>query len=378
MKKIVTMLAFSVGLANLNAQTSKDKTTENNYNKWSIELDGGVNKAQKPFTSGYFTSTPSPYVANLGARYMFNNKFGLKADFGYNSFTGKNNSLDFDSKYYRVDLQAVANLGRIMNFETWTNTLGLLGHAGFGVGQIENKDLHVKDKVGNFIGGITGQIRLSDRIALTGDFSTIINASQDYTFDGAYVPDNRGFSGVIYTGTVGLNVYLGKNTKHADWVVLSQEVDLSPLENKIAQLEALVSKIPEKQIIIEKPVTTTVVNDKDLIKEMINAKYYSVYFDFNKSMPIENSTAAIDVVLNYMRTHPSANLDLIGYADQVGSSEYNTKLSDTRAKNIKNFFEQAGISSSRLNVIADGADTSIQKDSEEARRLARRVTFKVN
>lgn len=378
MKKIVTMLAFSVGLANLNAQTSLEKTTENNYNKWSIELDGGVNKAQKPFTSGYFTSTPSPYVANLGARYMFNNKFGLKADFGYNSFTGKNNSLDFDSKYYRVDLQAVANLGRIMNFETWTNTLGLLGHAGFGVGQIENKDLHVKDKVGNFIGGITGQIRLSDRIALTGDFSTIINASQDYTFDGAYVPDNRGFSGVIYTGTVGLNVYLGKNTKHADWVVLSQEVDLSPLENKIAQLEALVSKIPEKQIIIEKPVTTTVVNDKDLIKEMINAKYYSVYFDFNKSMPIENSTAAIDVVLNYMRTHPSANLDLIGYADQVGSSEYNTKLSDTRAKNIKNIFEQAGISSSRLNVIADGADTSIQKDSEEARRLARRVTFKVN
>jgi OOP family OmpA-OmpF porin len=36
-------------------------------------------------------------------------------------------------KYYRADLQAVANLGRIMNFETWTNTIGLLGHAGFGL-----------------------------------------------------------------------------------------------------------------------------------------------------------------------------------------------------------------------------------------------------
>lgn len=377
MKKIVTMLAFSVGLANLHAQSATEKTTENNYNKWSIELDGGVNKAQKPFTSGYFTSTPSPYVANLGARYMFNNKFGLKADLGYNSFTGKNNSIDFDSKYYRVDLQAVANLGRIMNFETWTNTLGLLGHAGFGVGQIEHKDLDVKDWVGNFIAGVTGQIRLSNRVALTGDFSTIVNASQDYTFDGAYLPDNRGFSALMFTGTVGLNVYLGKNTKHADWVVVSQDVDLSPLESKIADLEALISKIPEKQVIIEKPITNTIVNDKDLIKEMINAKYYSVYFDFNKATPIENSTAAIDVVLNYLRKNPSASLDLIGYADQVGSSEYNTKLSNTRANNIKTIFEKAGIASSRLTVIADGADTSIQKDSEEARRLARRVTFRI-
>jgi OOP family OmpA-OmpF porin len=28
----------------------------------------------------------SPFVADLGVRYMFNNKFGLKADFGYNNF----------------------------------------------------------------------------------------------------------------------------------------------------------------------------------------------------------------------------------------------------------------------------------------------------
>ena len=45
---------------------------------------------------------------------------------------------------------------------------------------------------------------------------------------------------------------------------------------------------------------------------------------------------------------------------------------------VKTIFEKAGIASSRLNVVANGADTSIQKDSEEARRLARRVTFKVN
>ena len=373
MKKVVMTLAFALGLTGLHAQT------ENNsgFNKWSIELAGGLTKPQKPFAEGYFTSTPSPWVGDIGVRYMFNNKFGLKADFGYNSFTNKSNSIEFDSKYYRIDLQAVANLGRIMNFETWTNTFGLLGHAGFGVGQLKGDNFTGKDRVGNFIAGVTGQIRLSDRIALTGDFSTILNSTQDHTFDGTYVPENRGFSGLLFNGTIGLNVYLGKNNKHADWTVMSSDnTDISALENKIIDLEAQIKKIPaQKEVVIEKQVSPAQVADNDLIKKMINDKYYSVYFDFNKSTPIENSTAAIDVVLNYLRKNPSASLDLVGYADQVGKAEYNERLSNARATNVKTIFEKAGIASYRLNVVANGADTSIQKDSDEARRLARRVTF---
>jgi len=372
MKKVIMTLAFALALTGAHAQT------ENNsgFNKWSIEFAGGLTKPQRPLTAGYSTDTPSPWVGDLGVRYMFNNKFGLKADFGYNSFTAKNNSLDFDSKYYRVDLQAVANLGRIMNFETWTNTFGLLGHAGFGYAQLRSDNFKGADEMGNFIAGVTGQIRLSNRVALTGDFSTILNASQDRTFDGANVEGNRGFSGLLFNGTVGLNVYLGKNTKHADWTVMSSNnADLTALENKVADLEEQIKNKPtQKEIIVEKQVSAQPV-DNDLIKRMINDKYYSVYFDFNKTTPIENSTAAIDVVLNYLRKNPSASLDLVGYADQVGKADYNERLSNTRANNVKTIFEQAGIASSRLNVIANGADTSIKKDSDEARRLARRVTF---
>jgi OOP family OmpA-OmpF porin len=374
MKKIVIILAFSLVFNNLHAQT---ENSGNDYNKWSIELAGGFNKPQRPMSDNYYTARISPFTADLGVRYMMNNKFGLKADFGYNSFTDHGNSLNFDSKYYRVDLQGVANLGRIMNFETWTKTIGLLGHAGIGVAQLENEDLHVKDRMDNFIAGFTGQIRLSNRIALTGDVTTIVNAFQDNTFDGAGLTNSRGLSGLVFNGTVGLQVYLGKNAKHADWTVISENVDLTAYDNKLAELEAQIKNIPSKQVIVEKPVTNTVVENKDVVKEMINDKYYSVYFDFNKWTPIENSTAAIDVVLSYLRKNPSANLDILGYADQVGKSEYNEKLSNARANNVKTILEKAGIASSKLNVVANGADTSIQKDSEEARRLARRVTFRV-
>ncbi|KFF17903.1 OmpA family protein [Flavobacterium hydatis] len=377
MKKITIILAFAIGASNLHAQSKTEKTTDNNYNKWSIELDGGFNKPQRPFAAGYSTTTISPYTVNLGARYMFNNKFGLKADLGYNNFEPSKHSLDFDSKYYRFGLQGVANLGRIMNFESWTNTIGLLGHAGVGVGRFESNRSVDQDWVGNFMAGITGQIKLTNRVALTGDFTTFLMADQDATFDGTRDRSMRGFSGLLFTGTVGLNIYLGKNEKHADWVVLTQDADVSALENKVANLEALVNKIPEKQVIVEKAVIAPIVPEKDLVKEMINDKYYSVYFDFNKSTPIENSTAAIDVVLTYLRKNPSVSLDIIGYADQVGKSEYNDKLSNLRANNVKTILEKAGISSSRLNVVGKGADTSIEKNSEEARRLARRVTFQV-
>jgi OOP family OmpA-OmpF porin len=374
MKKNVIILAFSLVFNNLHAQT---ENSGNDYNKWSIELAGGFNKPQRPMSDNYYTARVSPFTADLGVRYMMNNKFGLKADFGYNSFTDHGNSLNFDSKYYRVDIQGVANLGRIMNFETWTKTIGLLGHAGIGVAQLENEDLHVKDRMGNFIAGFTGQIRLSNRIALTGDVTTIVNAFQDNTFDGAGLTNSRGLSGLVFNGTVGLQVYLGKNAKHADWTVISENVDLTAYDNKLAELEAQIKNFPSKQVIVEKPVTNTVVENKDVVKEMINDKYYSVYFDFNKWTPIENSTAAIDVVLSYLRKNPSANMDILGYADQVGKSECNEKLSNARANNVKTILEKAGIASSKLNVVANGADTSIQKDSEKARRLARRVTFRV-
>ncbi|MFB3386336.1 hypothetical protein Q7C23_02665 [Flavobacterium sp. LAR06] len=85
-KKIVITLAFALSIIHAKVQT---ENTTTKYNKWSVELAGGVNKPQKPFTDNYFTNTPSPWVGDLGVRYMFNNKFGLKADFGYNSLTNK-------------------------------------------------------------------------------------------------------------------------------------------------------------------------------------------------------------------------------------------------------------------------------------------------
>jgi outer membrane protein OmpA-like peptidoglycan-associated protein len=417
MKKIILTLVFASAFATLSAQTEPVKKINPEFNKWSVEVAGGFNKPMRPMSAGTRTAVVSPYVADLGVRYMFNNKFGIKADFGYNSFTNGDDSKSFDSKYYRADLQAVANLGRIMNFETWTNTIGLLAHTGFGLSFLEREDpTYVKDRMGNFMAGVTGQIKLSDRIALTGDFTTILNAKQNVAFDGGSAIGSPGFGGVLFNGTVGVTVYLGKKAKHADWVTLIDK-DVLALTERVDNLETMLidtdqdgvadyldlekntvsgvmvdskgraidlnnNNVPDE---LENYLMANYVNKKDqststdneLIKSLINGGYVATYFDFDKTNPTTVSTTGIDFILTYLRNNPSASVDIIGHADELGRSAYNDKLSNERAANVKKILMKANIDASRLNVIAAGEDNSVEKDSEGARKLVRKVTFRI-
>jgi OOP family OmpA-OmpF porin len=418
MKKVLLTLVFALAINLMGAQNEKIENKATDYNRWSLEFGGGFNKPARPLTTGYYTSVVSPYTVEVGARYMFNNKFGLKTDFGFNSFTGYNNSLNFDSKYYSVNVQGVANLGRIMSFETWTKSIGLLGHAGFGLSFLERKEpTYLKDRIGNFMAGVTGQIKLSNRVALTGDFSTIINARQHVTFDGFSPVNRRGFNGYMFTGTAGITVYLGKNAKHADWVN-DYEDKFSAIDKKFTDIDNKLMDTDKDGVadyLDEEPNTaqgnmvdakgksidknrigvpddtedfitknyannttnSSVLSNNELITSLINGGNIAVYFDFDKSQPTNVSTEGIDFMLTYLRNNPSATIDIYGHADEIGRTEYNDKLSNARAASVKNTLVKANVEASRLNIIAAGEDTSVDVDSENARKLVRRVTFRV-
>ena len=50
MKKIIFTLVFASVMTTLTAQTETEKSTKTDFNKWSVEVAGGVNKAQRPWT----------------------------------------------------------------------------------------------------------------------------------------------------------------------------------------------------------------------------------------------------------------------------------------------------------------------------------------
>jgi len=419
MKKLFLTLLFASGLANINAQTETEKNTETGYNKWSIEVNGGVNKATGLLSDGYYSALGAPFSVDFGARYMFNNKFGLKTDFGFSSFKSQSKSLPFKSEYRRIDIQGVLNLARVMNFEEFTKNFNLLLHTGFGYGIVRGSENPNNDQVGNFIVGLGGQYKISNKMAFNFDVTSTTNFRQDKTFDGKTdVTRRAGFAGGIFTTSVGLTFYLGKNEQHADWYVESKNDEW---KEKVGELEKLMNDsdkdgVPDyldtepntmpgvavntKGIAIDKNNNSvpdeiesymnktygdgkkTVNEDvyksnNELVKNFINEGYITVYFDFNKSVPTNVSTTGIDFILNYLRTNPTASVDIIGHADELGNSTYNNKLSVDRSNNVKNVLIKAKIAESRLNVVPAGEDASVEKDSELARKLVRRVTFRV-
>jgi OmpA-OmpF porin, OOP family len=415
MKKCLLLLSFfMISIANVNAQETEKK--ESDFDKWSIELNGGVNKPTRTMSSGYYTKTFNLFHADLGVRYMLNPKFGVKLDFGYDKFEDGNGSPAFESTYLRTSLQGVVNIGRVLNFETWTNTFGLLAHGGFGASQLTSKNgFEGEDYMGNGILGLTGQIKLSNSVVLTGDITGIANGKQQHNFDGMNQVNTSAIDGILMNASVGLTFYLGKNEKHADWYFENKTDEIEALEKRLAFVETGLVDSDKDGVAdlydLEQNTTAGVaVNSKGqavdvnkngvpdelesyldktygqngntatsngTIEELINGGFVNVYFDFNSDAPTSSSLSGVDFLVKYLKANPSKNAQIVGYADEIGDASYNQALSQRRADAVKNIAVNSGISASRLTVVANGEDSSVNKDSKEARHIVRRVTFSV-
>ena len=214
-------------------------------NKWSLDLGAGLTNAVKPYTANYFSNTYDLFHASGGVRYMFNNKYGIKIDAGYDKITngevGDNTiSLPFQTDYYRVSMQGVANLGRLLMFENFTNHLSLLFHAGGGFSMLQS-DVSFDgedERMVNFMMGFTPQIKLGNRAALFLDASFIWHVYQQKTFDMLSPVAKRGFDGFVANASIGFNIYLGKHEQHMDWAYSPCFPDMSYLENEIKKLDS--------------------------------------------------------------------------------------------------------------------------------------------
>jgi len=391
------------------------------FNKWSLEATGGFNKPMAPLTGGYLSPTLNLGHVDFGVRYMFNEKFGVKLDYGLGSFKEvEGESPSFNTKYNRFNLQGVANIGRVMNFESFTRTFGLLLHGGAGIGLVnpeENLYNDFDDNVYTLIFGITPQVKLSEKIALVGDISTILNGRQTVTFDGATAirPDiNNGFygaNGTWWTGTIGLNFYLGKSEQHADWYIAADKY--ATKEELASQINGIKDMLKDSDgdgvpdYLDKEPNTpvgarvnaagTTLDSDGDgtpdhvdkcpfqpgpsstsgcptveaaraevdYLKKAINDGYVNVYYAFDSDKPLGYSVSAAQYISNFLKRNPGVKVEVKGYADELGPEDYNIKLSEARAKAVYDLLIASGIDASRLSYKGYGEDTSVDKASAD-------------
>ena len=382
--------------------------------------------------TGYHADALDNISAELSARYMFNDKFGLRLGAVYNNFQEGDNSLEFDTDFTHVNLDAVLNLGTILNFRDFSDRFGLLFSAGLGYGTVTYNESSTlpendTDNLLTLNGVLTPQYRLSDKLALNlnlgvaglTDVESIDVTKPDNTLDGNGVVGTPGFTGANFRATLGLTVYLGKEKEHADWVDVSATKEMEnktdQLEDRVAQLEKDLEdedkdgvpaysdrepntpngvRVNTKGIALDKNNNgipddlETALNEKytskessernvKIMKTFANKGYANIYFKFDSSQPEYYSLNDITQIMEYMKANPESTATLTGYTDAIGNKDYNMKLSEKRAETVYKILIASGIEEGRLSYKGGGIDDSVDKSSEEARQMTRRVKFEL-
>lgn len=114
-----------------------------------------------------------------------------------------------------------------------------------------------------------------------------------------------------------------------------------------------------------------------LVKKGMVITLRGIYFEFNKATIKPESYPILDSAAQILKDNPKIKVEIQGHTDNVGSAEYNKKLSLRRAQAVVNYFVQKhGIDIKRLRAVGYGEEKPIADNAtEEGRALNRRVEF---
>ena len=109
-------------------------------------------------------------------------------------------------------------------------------------------------------------------------------------------------------------------------------------------------------------------------KEDLNELRKGIRFEFNSAKLTKTSYPTLDDIANLMKKYSKAKLEVQGHTDELGTEEYNQKLSERRANTVVDYLAKKGIDSSRLRAVGYGAsrpkaDNKHEKGREENRRV---------
>lgn len=134
---------------------------------------------------------------------------------------------------------------------------------------------------------------------------------------------------------------------------------------------------------IDFPATTEyheIVKDIKLGKIEVGNKIIlkNIFFDFDKVSLRAESTSELERLIQLMKEKSTLRIEISGHTDNVGTNDYNQKLSEDRAKAVVDYLTKHGIDKSRLQYKGYGMTQPLESnDSVEGRQINRRTEFKV-
>lgn len=410
-------------------------------NRWSLDLSFGSSRGIRPYNDGYFSTENDKFLGeinlnsvNIGARYYVNKYVTFKSDLAFDRFIPTNNkSTDFEVAQFRLSIQTMFNINALFGLSEYSK-FKLLPHIGINVASLktvkssQNQVIGSPDHILGLIYGISPSYNITKKTALFLDMTLINNFRQHHTWDGNVSDEKNNLTGQMSCLSIGISYKLGKpveqvkeenkklvEAKNEDLEKRMKEVEtklidtdkdgvLDYLDQENNSIEG--SIVDTKGVMVDKnknnipdeiekyldknngansgitntsqsPSNTNQKSTDDSFTRAINDGYICVYYETNKSVYISSSKDSINYILTYLNTNPNANMDLIGYTDDIGDRFDNQQLGLDRANNVKDTLVKLGIDPSRLNTISGGEDRTYVPSSKETRSLVRKVIFRI-
>ncbi len=128
----------------------------------------------------------------------------------------------------------------------------------------------------------------------------------------------------------------------------------------------------KKQVIIDRPKDTVVVK-VDTVQPIV---LKNVFFDFDGFNLRPESYKELNKLVKFLKDNPKIRIEISAHTDDRGSDEYNYKLSENRAKSVREYLISQSIDASRITSKGYGETKPVApNDTEENRQLNRRVEY---
>jgi len=149
------------------------------------------------------------------------------------------------------------------------------------------------------------------------------------------------------------------------------KVSLSPTNQSVIQQIDANEAIPQLENITRQSYQIS------RVSMACNTKYekieYVVNFNFDTNIIANNDYSEFEGLVRFIDSYPESNIILEGHTDSKGSSEYNLKLSQSRAERVKNILvDSYGVDGYRLKTVGYGETRPIDTNATELGRLNNR------
>lgn len=170
----------------------------------------------------------------------------------------------------------------------------------------------------------------------------------------------------LWESGVRIGLSLGKCRRNA-----KQTEELVPTikETPVEEIKTPEPQEPEVETTTDKKEEETTIETTE--KEIA---FPVIYFDFNRSDFKSGERAKLREILHILQTNPDMTVSITGWADPVGGTAVNKRISLRRAKAVKAWLVRQGIDASRMEVSGKGSD----RDAPEASKARRVVVTDTN